>query len=278
MRTDSTDGRIAAGGAEIPALGFGTARMTGETCRHAIRAALDAGYRHIDTAQAYDNEDAVGDALEGSDVSREAVSVVTKLNVSNLARGAVFDSTRESLDRLRLDAVDLLLIHAPRGTVPIRETIGAMNDLQADGLVEHIGVSNFSIDQLETAREASESPIVTNQVRYHPYHHQDDLLVYCIDEGICLTAHTPLGEGAVVGDERLAAVGEPHGKSAAQVTLRWHLQHPSVATIPKAASRDHVVANADVFDFELSADEMRAVFDVGDGLSDALANRLEWIE
>ncbi|MCU4924568.1 aldo/keto reductase [Halobacteria archaeon AArc-dxtr1] len=265
---------VDAQGAAIPVLGFGTARMTGEECRRAVEAALEVGYRHIDTAQMYDNEAAVGDAIAASDVDREDVWVTTKVNTGNLAAEAVRESTRRSLDRLGLSTADLLLIHAPRPHTPVSETIGAMNELQADGAVAHIGVSNFSRDQLDRAREHSETPIVTNQVKYHPYHHQDDLLEYCAENGICLTAYSPLAEGAVPGDDRLAAIGESHGKSAAQVALRWLLQQPAVAAIPKAASREHIETNADVFDFELSNDEMAAVGEIGDGRWERLAAKI----
>jgi diketogulonate reductase-like aldo/keto reductase len=266
---------IDAGNAEIPALGFGTARMTGDECRRAVTTALEAGYRHVDTAQMYDNEDAVGDALAASDVPREDVFVVTKVNTSNLAYDDVLESTRASLERLGLDAVDLLLIHAPRDHTPLEETLGAMNELQEEGAVAHIGVSNFSVDQLERAQALSASPVVTNQVKYHPYHRQDELLSYCVDEGIALTAYSPLAEGAVIGDDRLAEIGESYGKSEAQVALRWLIQQPFVAAIPKASSRDHIAANADVFDFELSDDEMRTVFELSDrSLASRIASRI----
>ncbi|AGB39311.1 aldo/keto reductase [Natronococcus occultus] len=255
---------IDAGNAAIPALGFGTARMTGDDCREAVTSALEAGYRHLDTAQLYDNEDAVGDALAASDVPREDVFVVTKLDTDNLAREDVLASTRRSLDRLGLGTVDLLLIHAPRDRVPLEETLDAMNELQSEGAVEHIGVSNFSVEQLERARELSATPIVANQVKYHPYHRQDELLSYCADNDVCLTAYSPLAEGAVVGDDRLAEIGERYGKSASQVALRWLLQQPAVAAIPKAASPEHVAANAEIFDFELSTAERRRVFELTD--------------
>ncbi|WP_247000823.1 aldo/keto reductase [Halosolutus gelatinilyticus] len=267
LETVTTDG------AEIPALGFGTARMTGDECRRAVETALEVGYRHVDTAQMYDNEDAVGDALATSDVPREAVFVTTKIDTDNLAYDAALESTRASLDRLGLDAVDLLLIHAPRSHTPLEETIRAMNELQDESVVDHVGVSNFSVDQLHRARTLSETPIVANQVKYHPYHHQTDLLEYCIEHGICLTAYSPLAAGAVPGDDRLAEIGAAHGKSAAQVALRWLLQQPFVAAIPKASSREHIEANADVFDFELSGEEMRDIGDIG-GLWDRLAVKL----
>ncbi|WP_254768765.1 aldo/keto reductase [Salinilacihabitans rarus] len=274
MRTNATTGTVVAGGAEVPALGFGTARTTGEECRRAVEAALDAGYRHVDTATMYDNEAAVGEALAESDVPREEVFVVTKVHPDDAAYDDAVESARGSRDRLGLDRIDLLLLHAPSDVAPLAETIEAMNDLQADDVVDHVGVSNFSVAQLDEAVDRSETPIVTNQVRYHPYEHRHDLLSYCVENEVLLTAHTPLAEGAVVGDERLDAIGEPHGKSAPQVALRWLLQQPYVAAIPKAASRAHAEENLDVFDFELSDEEMQAVFEIGGGLPEDLAATL----
>ncbi len=265
---------ISAGGADVPALGFGTARLTGEQCRRAVERALEVGYRHVDTAQLYENEAAVGDAIEASDVPREDVFVVTKVHRDNAAAADVVDSTRASLERLGLETVDLLLLHAPSRRAPLEETIDAMNELQADGLVQHVGVSNFSVDLLERAIDCSSTPIVTNQVKYHPYHHQDELLEYCVENDVCLTAYSPLAEGAVPGDDRLAEIGEPYGKSAAQVALRWLFQQPMVAAIPKAATRAHLEANADVFDFELDAEEMDAVTAAGGGRWSRLAAKL----
>lgn len=255
--------RVEANGAEIPALGLGTARMTGDECRRAVETALGLGYRHVDTAQMYDNERAVGEAISASDVDREAVFVVTKVHPRNAASDDVHESTRASLDRLGVESVDLLLLHAPSDRAPLAETLGAMNDLQSAGLVDHVGVSNFSVDRLERAVELSRTPIVANQVKYHPYHHRDALREFCVDRGICLTAYSPLAEGAVPGDDRLAAIGEPHGKSAAQVALRWLVRQPMVSAIPKAASRAHLEENADIFDFDLDDAETTAVAELG---------------
>lgn len=275
MSTDSTSGTVIAQGAEIPALGLGTAGMSGDDCQRAVETALAVGYRQIDTAQLYDNETAVGRAVAESEVDREDVFVVTKIHPDNAARADVHESTQRSLERLELQTVDLLLLHGPSDEVPLEETIGAMNALQHDGLVEHIGISNFGIDGLEDAMAHSETPIVTNQVKYHPFHQPDDLVTYCVENEILLTAYSPLAEGAVVGDDRLESIGEPYDKSAAQVALRWLIQHPYVAAIPKAASREHIEANADIFDFELSPEEMRAVFELGGGPSDRLADQLQ---
>ncbi|RQG98689.1 aldo/keto reductase [Natrarchaeobius oligotrophus] len=265
---------VSVGGAQIPKLGFGTARMTGDECKRAVETALSAGYRHVDTAQMYDNEAAVGRAIADSDVDRDEIFVVTKVHPDNAAREDVLESTRRSLGRLSLETVDLLLLHAPSERAPLSETLGAMNELQDDGRVEHVGVSNFSIEQLERAIELSETPIVANQVKYHPYHRQDELLEYCVDRDVCLTAYSPLAEGAVVGDDRLTEVGASHGKSAPQVALRWLLQQPAVSAIPKASSREHIETNAALFDFELSTEEMQSVSELGDGRWKRLAARL----
>ncbi|MFC6717980.1 aldo/keto reductase [Natrialbaceae archaeon GCM10025810] len=276
MSTDDTNATVVTRSAEVPALGLGTARMTGDECRRAVEYALSLGYRHVDTAQMYDNEAAVGEAVAESQVDREDVFVVTKIHPSNAAGEDAIESTRESLDRLRLQTIDLLLLHAPSDEAPLDETLGAMNELQRDGSVEHVGVSNFSVAQLEAAMEASETPIVTNQVKYHPFHQApaEELLPFCIENEVLLTAYSPLAEGGVVGDERLESIAEPLGKSAAQVTLRWLLQQPYVAAIPKAASREHLEANADLFDFELDPGEMRKVFVLDGGVPDPLEARL----
>ncbi|ELY42522.1 aldo/keto reductase [Natronorubrum sulfidifaciens] len=273
-RSTVSTATVTVGDTEIPTLGFGTARMTGDECQRAVERALEVGYRHIDTAQLYDNERAVGAAVAASEVDRDDVFIVTKVHPDNAAFDDVLESTHASLERLSLSTVDLLLLHAPSEQAPLEETLAAMNDLQNDGHVDQIGVSNFDIDGLEAAREHSATPIVANQVKYHPYHHQDELLEYCVDHGICLTAYSPLAEGVVPGDDRLEAVGEPYDKSAAQVALRWLLQQPAVAAIPKAANRRHIEANADVFEFELSPDELAAVAAVGDGRWDRLATTL----
>ena len=252
-------------GVDVPALGLGTWPMEGERCRRAVATALDLGYRHVDTAQMYANEDAVGAAVAAADVPREDVFVVTKLLRGNLAPADVRTSFAASLDRLGLAAVDLLLIHAPSSSVPIEETMAAMNELQAEGTVDHVGVSNFSVDQLRAAMDASGTPVVTNQVEYHPYRDRTELLSFCVEHDVALTAYSPLDEGGVVGDETLAAIGERHGKTAAQVALRWLLQQPNVVAIPKASSREHLRENRDVFDFALTAAEMERVFELGGG-------------
>lgn len=272
--TDLATTTVDAQGARIPALGFGTARMTGDECRRAVEHALEVGYRHVDTASMYENEGAVGDALAASEVDREDVFVVTKIHPDDAAYDDAIASGRRSLERLGIETIDLLLLHAPSHEAPLEETLDAMADLRDDGVVAHVGVSNFSVEQLDRSRKLADVPVVANQVKYHPYHHQPELLEYCHEHDVCLTAFSPLAEGTVPGDERLAAIGDAYDKSAAQVALRWLVQQPPVAAIPKASSNTHVEANAAIFDFELTDDEMAAVTDVGDGVWDRLAARI----
>ncbi|WP_276253286.1 aldo/keto reductase [Halomontanus rarus] len=263
-------------GVEIPALGFGTARMDDHDERvRAISAALEAGYRHLDTAQVYGSEPAVGEAIRESDVAREELFVTTKLADGNRAYDDVIDSVHESLEHLDMETIDLLLIHSPNDEVSHEETLDAMNELYEDGLVEHLGVSNFSVDQTREAVAHSEAPIVTNQVEYHVHHRQDDLLEYCIDEGMMLTAYSPLGVGDALDADVLREIGDRHGKTPAQVAIRWLLQQPQVSTIPMSSSPEHVRENFDVFDFELTGEEMRDVFRETGGLPDDLASKLD---
>jgi len=248
-------------GIEMPALGLGTWQLTGEDCREAVRTALELGYRHVDTAQAYGNETAVGHALGAANVDRDEIFLTTKLDSDNRDYQSVVDSTRESLRRLGTNYVDLLLIHQPNylSRASHAETLRAMTDLREEGLVRHVGVSNFDADALHAAREASDAPILTNQVQYHPYWDQTKLLDYCRIHDVLLTAYSPLGHGGVVDDPLLQRIGERYDKSAAQVALRWLIQQDGVATIPKATSREHLEANLAVFDFWLTDEEMREI-------------------
>lgn len=245
---------VSVGGTDVPAVGLGTWRLTGDDCYEAVSTALEEGYRHIDTAQAYGNERQVGAALREADVDREDVFLTTKLNVGNRGHDAVLRSTEESLAKLDTSYVDLLLIHNTAQRTPLGETLDAMNVLVDREKVRHVGVSNFDVDKLDRARELSDASILTNQVQYNPYWSQTELLDYCAIHDVLVTAYSPLAHGAVLDDPVLAEVGEKYDKSAAQVAIRWLLEQ-GVATVPKATSRDHITANLDVFDFELTAAE-----------------------
>ena len=244
---------------EIPALGLGTWRMRGPECRQAVRTALDLGYRHVDTAQAYRNEREVGAAIKESGVDREDLFLATKLDWSNRDRASVHRSTQASLNKLQTDVVDLLLIHQRNLRTPLEETLGAMAELREEGLVRHIGVSNFSVKRLDHARQLADAPVFTDQVQYHPFWDQRDLLEYCRIHDVLLTAYSPLAHGGALGDDLLRSVGTRHGKTPAQVALRWLVQQEGVATIPKSTSREHLESNLAVFDFELTDREMRAI-------------------
>jgi len=258
---------------QVPALGLGTARMKGETCREAVETGLNLGYRHIDTAQMYNNEDAVGTAVTASRVDRENVFLTTKINRGNQSYDDVLSSFAGSLERLGMEYVDLLLIHAP-SRIPVEETIRAMNQLQEEGRVRYIGVSNFSVQQTKEAVTASETPIVTDQVKYHPFHGQNNLLEYCIGNNVMLTAYSPLARGRVADDGTLSEMGSRYGKTASQVALRWLIQQENVSAIPKASSRDHLKENIDIFDFELTDKEMQQVFELQGGLIDRVRSAL----
>jgi len=250
-------------GTSVPALGLGTWQLTGQTCRETVETALEMGYRHIDTAQAYGNERQVGLGIEAAAVDREDVFLTTKLDGSNRDERSVRRSTRESLNKLGTDYLDLLLIHWPNTPwmASLSETLGAMNDLVEEGLVRHIGVSNFSPSLLDKARDISADPILTDQVQYHPYWDQRKLLDYCRIHDVLLTAYSPLARGGVLDDPALVQVGNHYGKSPAQVALRWLVQQDGVAAIPKASSREHLEANLAVFDFELTDAEMERIRD-----------------
>ncbi len=260
-------------GLEIPALGLGTARMAGSECRSAVKDAMELGYRHIDTAQMYDNEKVVGQAITESGVDREDIFLTTKIHRKNLSPEKLERSFQDSLEKLDTDYVDLLLVHAPNPSVPLEETLGAMNRLQEDGKVRFIGVSNFKAGRLEKAIEKSKTPIITDQVRYNPYYSQDELLEFCRAHDILLTAYSPLAVGEVAGDSKLAEIGKKYRKSAAQVALRWVIQQENVAAIPKAARHRHLKENIEVFDFKLTEEEMNAVHGLHGGIIDRIRDR-----
>lgn len=247
-------------GTQVPALGFGTWQLEEGDCTEGVRHALELGYRHIDTAQIYGNEAEVGAGMASSDVSREDVWLTTKVWYEKASAEAVKRSTEESLRKLRTEYVDLLLFHWPNDATPMEETLGAMDELRERGLTRHIGVSNFTPTHLK--RALAIAPVAAIQVEYHPFLAQEPLLALCREHGLMLTAYSPLARGGVLEDSTLTEIGERHGKSAAQVTLRWLVDQPQVSAVPKAASAEHRKANL-ALDFELSDEERKAI----DGLA-----------
>jgi len=265
---------VEASGVEMPVLGFGTFELSGETCQEAVETALDAGYRHVDTAEYYENEAAVGRAISASSVDREDIFLTTKVWRSNLRHDDLVAAAEASRERLGVEYVDLLLVHWPHPRVPIEETLGAMDELAERGLTRHVGVSNFTRTQLSEAQSVASSRIGTDQVLYHPYKDQQALHEHCVETDTVLTAYSPLARGSVLGDSTLAHIGETHGKTPAQVTLRWLVQQKNVAAIPRSSSPEHIAENADIFDFELSDAEMQEIHDLSGSLSIRLRNKL----
>jgi 2,5-diketo-D-gluconate reductase B len=247
---------VTAQGVDIPVVGLGTWQLRGRTCREAVAHALSIGYRHIDTARIYGNEAEVGAGLRDSGVDRDEVLLVTKVPGSSGDRAGVQREVEASLDDLGLDHIDLLLLHQP-GPAPIAETMAAFREQQDAGRVHHLGVSNFSVAELD--RASAEAAIVTVQNEYHPDRRQDEVLSWCREHDVALTAYSPLGKGSEVEDDTLAAIGREHGRTPAQVAIRWLIQQDHVVTIPRSSDASHREENLDVFDFELTDEEMARI-------------------
>jgi 2,5-diketo-D-gluconate reductase B len=250
---------IISGSVKIPVLGFGTWKLTGDDCIRATNCALETGYRHIDTAQIYENEAEIGTALSGSNIPRADIFLTTKVWTENLKDGDLQRSVDASLKKLKTDYVDLLLIHWPINDVPFAEQLNALKSVQDAGKARLIGVSNFTTAQLREAVEVIGAPIVNNQVEYHPYLSQKPVLDFTRSHGMFLTAYSPLARGQIMDDPTLSAIAKKHGKTIGQIVLRWLLQHGDVAAIPKAASEAHIKSNFDIFDFVLSHEEVAAI-------------------
>lgn len=250
---------VKANGACIPKMGLGTWQSTHDEGVRAVRAALDAGYRHIDTAARYANEQAVGQALAACGVPRDEVFVTTKVWHTELRAPDFRRAAEASVARLGLDHVDLLLVHWPNPEVPLEETIGALCDAQRRGLTRHIGVSNFPVALLDRAVALSPLPLVANQCEYHPYLDQTKLLAACSRHGMALISHSPLGSGKLLADPVIAEIAAQHDKKPAQIILRWLIQQPGVAAIPKSSNPARIGENLAVFEFELDAASMARI-------------------
>lgn len=243
-------------GAKMPALGLGTWQLSGAACERSVRLALDLGYRHIDTAEMYGNEAEIGRAVAASGVGRSSLFVTTKLWTNHLRAKDVGPTAEASLKKLRTDYVDLLLIHWPNTTVPLAETLGAMMKLKEAGKARAIGVSNFSVEQMNEALTRHKAPIACNQVEYHLLLNQRPILDYARAHGMAVVAYCPLARGQLTDNQTPARIGAKYGKTAAQIALRWLVQQPGVAAIPKATREPNLRANLQIFDFALDAAEM----------------------
>ncbi len=246
---------IEAHGARIPLLGLGTWELRGRQCARLVEQALRLGYRHIDTAQIYENERDVGEGIRASGIKRSEVFVTTKVWMAHFAPNDLQRSVKESLVKLRLTDVDLLLLHWPNPQIPLSETLGALCRVKQEGYTRHIGVSNFTVALIEAAVQFSTEPIVTNQIELHPYLDQSKVIAACKRHGISITAYCPIARGRAGSDEVLARIGRGHGKTASQVSLRYLVQQGFVV-IPRTSRVERLSENMAIFDFELTAKEM----------------------
>ncbi|MGR4862219.1 aldo/keto reductase [Caulobacter sp. LARHSG274] len=269
---------VRAGDVAVPVIGLGTWQLRDGSAQALVEQALELGYRHIDTAQIYGNEQDVGAALAATGVSRSEIFVTTKVWIDRFAEGDLQRSVDESLRKLRVPQVDLLLLHWPKPQPALAVTMAALNNVYDRGLTRAIGLSNFPSAVMARAAAASEAPIATNQVEYHPYLSQKTLIAKARAAGTAITAWSPLAQGKVADDPVLTEIGQAHGKTAGQVTLRWQVQQ-GVITIPRTRSPARLAENFDIFDFALSDAEMARIFALArpDGrLGDMLDKAFSW--
>lgn len=250
--------KVTANGASIPALGFGTWKLEGKDAVRMVRHALATGYRHIDTAQIYGNEAEVGEGIKTSGVPRADIFLTTKVWVKNFKTANFAASVDDSLQKLKTDYVDLLLLHWPSPVIPLEEQIAALNAVKQSGKVRHIGVSNYTTALLAQARKLSPSPFVTNQVECHPYLDQSKVIAATRAAGMCLTVYSPMAEGKVLNEPLLKDIAAKYKKSVPQIVLRWIIQQGHVA-LSKTSNEARATENLAIFDFELTPQEMAAI-------------------
>ncbi|MDY6922700.1 MAG: aldo/keto reductase [Pseudomonadota bacterium] len=276
---------ITVDGHSIPQLGFGTWNLTPEVARTMVAEALRIGYRHIDTAWIYHNEAAVGDgirdAIEAGHVARDDLWLTTKIWVAHFDREGLLKQAKESAASLGFTP-DLLLLHWPKREPSFDETLGALNEAKDQGLTRSIGLSNFPSAEFREAQGLSKAKLITNQVEYHPYLKLSKLKAAAKDLGSSITAWSPLAQGAVADDPTLIEIGEAHGKTPGQVTLRWLIQQGVIA-IPRTSKVHRAEENFDIFDFQLSEEEIdrvhalaRPVGRLGDWIDPAFKWDEEW--
>jgi diketogulonate reductase-like aldo/keto reductase len=247
---------LKAHGVEMPAIACGTLFPEPESAGPLVAAAIECGYRHIDTARKYGSEEAVGEGIRASGVAREELFITTKVTEEDARADDFARSVDTSLKAIGVDYVDLLLIHWPQPKVPLEETLGALAKAKRDGLARHVGVSNFTVALLDEANKKSPEPLVTNQIEYHAYIRQDKVLAACRKYGMIVTAHVPLARGRIVNDPVIGEIAKAKGKTIAQVALRWLVQQPNIAVAPRTTTRERLVENLAIFDFSLSDEEM----------------------
>jgi 2,5-diketo-D-gluconate reductase B len=246
---------VEAKGARIPLAGLGTWDLRGRTCARVVEQALRLGYRHIDTAEMYDNEREVGEGLRASAIPRNDVFVATKIWPSHFAPRELLRAAKDSLVKLRLSEVDLLLLHWPNPQVPLSETLGALCQVKEAGMARNIGVSNFNTKLIDEAVTLSAEPLCCNQFECHPFLDQSTLIAACRAEGMAVVAYSPIARGGAKNDAVLARIGQEHGKTAAQVCLRFLVQQ-DIVVIPRTSKIERLEENISIFDFTLTQTEM----------------------
>ena len=247
---------------DIPILGLGTWRLSGDETINVVKKALKIGYNHIDTAEMYGNEKEIGDAIK--DVDRDKLFLTSKVWYDNLHYQDVISTCRESLKKLGTDYLDLYLIHWPNPSIDMKETFQALKELYSEGIVKAVGVSNFTIKNLKLALAVCQSislPITVNQVEFHPFLYQESLLNFCRENHISLTAYRPIAKGLVNDNLIIRQIAQKYQKSPAQITLRW-LTQLDIITIPKASSEEHLKENINIFDFKLEKSDMKKMKEV----------------
>ena len=249
---------VEAFGARIPLIGLGTWDLRGRTCVRAVEQALRLGYRHVDTAELYENEREVGEGLRASGIRRDEVFIVTKVWPSHFGARELERAAKDSLARLRLPEVDLLLLHWPNPQIPLSETLGSLGKVKRMGLARHVGVSNFTVALIEEAMRLADEPLVCNQIEVHPLLDQSKVIAACRRHRMAIVAYSPIARGSVRNHQVLARIGKAHGKTAVQTSLRFLVQQ-GIAVIPRSSRVERLSENLAIFDFELSAAEMAEI-------------------
>lgn len=245
-------------GGAIPAIGFGTSPMTGGMSAETVLAALNTGYRHIDTGRKYGTEGAVGDGMRASSLRRDDIFVTTKVSHENLRAADFARSVDQSLAALKLDYVDLLMVHWPNPAIPLSEVMPALAKAKREGLARHIGIANFNTALLDEAIKICPEPLSVLQAEYHPYLDQTKLLASVRRHGLAFVAYCPLARGRMFSDPVLGDIAKAHGRGIAQIALRWLLQQ-NVGAIPFSSKPERIADNFNVFDFALTEDEMKRI-------------------
>jgi 2,5-diketo-D-gluconate reductase B len=249
---------VEANGARIPTVGLGTMTLKGDVCVTAVSTALKQGYRHLDTAERYGNETEVGEGLRASGIDRNEVFVTTKVYQDKLAPADFEKSFDESLQKLKLSAVDLLLIHWPNPAVPLADTMRVLCKARKDGRAKNVGIANFTVALIDEAVKLATEPLVTNQIEVHPFLDQGKVMAACKKHGLSVTAYCPLARGKVPGDPVLTRIGQAHGKTASQAALRYLVQL-GIIVIPRSSNPGRLAENTALFDFKLSDAEMAEI-------------------